>query len=209
MAPVAGRPFLCYLFDHLEAQGIERIILSVGYRHEAISAFFGREYGSIKVDYAIEDQPLGTGGGISAAIQQTTQRFTFVLNGDTFLKLDYRVMAARMEHSGATPLAVALRKVHDAGRYGRASIAGDRITGFSAAGDSGSCWVNAGVYLMERTLFERYPVPAKFSFESDFLEPRAPEIWPLAFPCDAPFIDIGIPESLQQAQSLLPVWIRL
>jgi D-glycero-alpha-D-manno-heptose 1-phosphate guanylyltransferase len=206
MAPVAGRPFLCYLLEFLETQGIRRVVLSVGYRHEAISSFFGRRYGALLVDYAVEEEALGTGGGIAHALQFVEQPYVFVLNGDTFLRMDYRAMATLIENPGRLELAVALRTVSDARRYGCAVLSGNRIQGFLAAGVEGPGLINAGVYLMGRDLFQCYQLPAKFSFETDFLEPRVAEIRPVAFVSDAPFIDIGVPESFEESQTLLPAW---
>jgi D-glycero-alpha-D-manno-heptose 1-phosphate guanylyltransferase len=124
------------------------------------------------------------------------------------LKLDYRAMGKLVETPGDLTLAVALRKVDDAGRYGRVVVSGDRIEAFAAQGTPGPGWINAGVYLMDRTIFERYPVPAAFSFEADFLQKRVAAIHPRAFPCHAPFIDIGVPESFEQSQVLLPAWTK-
>ena len=62
MVPVGSRPFLAILLRHLENQGVESVLLSVGYRHEAIMQAFGERFGSIAISYVIESGPLGTGG---------------------------------------------------------------------------------------------------------------------------------------------------
>src|ERR1700739_1496243 len=67
MAPVNGKPFLHYIFQYLKSEQIKDVILSVGYKHEVIKDFFGEEYLGIKVRYSIEEEPLGTGGGIKQA----------------------------------------------------------------------------------------------------------------------------------------------
>lgn len=202
MALVSGRPFLCYVLDFLQTQGMLRVVLSVGYRREAISTFFGNRYGALQIEYAIETEPLGTGGGIRHALGYVESPFVFVLNGDTFLGLDYRAMAGLIQDSEAFELAVALRDVPDAGRYGRAIVSAGRIKEFSASGATGPGLINAGAYLMHRDLFRHSSLPAKFSFETDFLEARVSEIKPFAFVTDAPFVDIGVPESLAEAQRL-------
>src|SRR5258708_547340 len=63
LAPVAGPPFLCWLLDRLAQEGFHRIILSVGYGGTAIREALGSRHGNIELVYAVEDQPLGTGGG--------------------------------------------------------------------------------------------------------------------------------------------------
>jgi len=202
MALVSGRPFLCYLLDFLQTQGMRRIVLSVGYRREAISTFFGNRYGALQIEYAIETEPLGTGGGIRHALGYVESPFAFVLNGDTFLGLDYRAMAGLIQDPEAFELAVALREVPDAGRYGRAIVSEGRIKEFSGSGAPGPGLINAGVYLMRRDLFRHSSFPPKFSFETEFLEAPASEIKPFAFVTGAPFLDIGVPESLEEAQRL-------
>lgn len=221
MAPIRGQPFLAYLLQYLEAQGIARVILAVGYRSQAIRDFFGARYHffgaryrGLKLVYSVEDEPLGTGGALLQALPGVDGAFAFVLNGDTFLRLNYPAMAAKLEQ---TPdileqapdmdLVVALRHVADARRYGAAVVVGGRIQGFMAQGTEGPGLINAGCYLVARDIFQRHPMPRKFSWEGDFLEARASEIRPIAFECDAPFIDIGIPEALEEAQTLIPEWL--
>jgi len=208
MVPVCGQPFLTYLLRYLEENGVRRVVLAVGYRHEAIQDFFGSTYGALRLEYSVEQEPLGTGGGLLQAMPYVEGPFTFVINGDTFLRLDYQAMALRLESDEDIELVVALRSVADASRYGRAVVAAGRIQGFTASGTPGSGLINAGCYLVSRDIFERYPMPSKFSWEHDFLEARTAEVRPLAFPCDAPFIDIGVPEALEQAQTLIPAWVN-
>jgi D-glycero-alpha-D-manno-heptose 1-phosphate guanylyltransferase len=208
MAPVAGKPFLSYLLQFLEANGINRVVLAVGYRSEMIRDFFGTSYSGIQLTYSVEDAPLGTGGGLLRALAYIEDRFAFVLNGDTFLRVDYRAMASSVDRHPDANLVVALRRVPDASRYGTAVVAGDRLLGFKASGEMGPALINAGCYLLRQDIFGLYPMPAKFSWEQDFLAARSAEIEPVAFQCDVPFIDIGLPKSLQDAQSLIPLWVN-
>jgi D-glycero-alpha-D-manno-heptose 1-phosphate guanylyltransferase len=207
MAPVAGQPFLAYLLQFLEAQGIARVVLAVGYRNETIRGSFGARYLGLELVYSVEEEPLGTGGALLRALPHIDGAYSFVLNGDTFLRLNYQAMAATLDRQPDTPLVVALRHVPDAARYGAAVVVEGRIEGFAARGTSGPGLINAGSYLVSRDIFERYPMPAKFSWEADFLQTRAREILPMGFECDVPFIDIGIPEALLEAQTLIPGWV--
>ena len=70
MADINGKPFLEYLLNYLKKNGITHVIFSVGYKSEVIKTHFGSRYKSIKISYAIEKFPLGTGGGICLAIQK-------------------------------------------------------------------------------------------------------------------------------------------
>ena len=68
MAPVNGRPFLTYILDYLIDYEYQRVVLSVGYLHEKIVDYFGERYKTLEIDYAVETEPLGTGGGILFAM---------------------------------------------------------------------------------------------------------------------------------------------
>ncbi|MCF8366473.1 MAG: NTP transferase domain-containing protein, partial [Bacteroidales bacterium] len=90
MAPVNGKPFLDYQLDYLDVFGIEKIILSVGYMHEKIIERYGNHYKNFTIDYAVENEPLGTGGGLKLAMKLAVGPLVFVLNGDTFYHIDYQ-----------------------------------------------------------------------------------------------------------------------
>ena len=115
MAPVNGRPFLAILMDALQEQGFTRIILSVGYRHEAIRDCFGDTYRGMVLSYAIESSPLGTGGAISLAMSLAEQEAVFVFNGDTYLEIDAAALLACWQQAHLPIMVV--RHVPDAGRY--------------------------------------------------------------------------------------------
>ncbi len=202
MAPIRGRPFLAILLDELIAAGFTQAILAVGYRHEAIRDYFGDGYKSLGLAYSVEPEPLGTGGAIFLALKQTTDTQIFVVNGDTYLGLDYKTMLmAHLEEKSA--LTVAVQKVPDASRYGSLDIEQDHICGFFEKGRSGLGVINGGVYLLSCDLFDSYTLPPVFSFETDLLMPYVSEIRPLAFPAKGIFIDIGVPEDYARAQKLL------
>jgi D-glycero-alpha-D-manno-heptose 1-phosphate guanylyltransferase len=204
MAEVAGKPFLAWLLDYLAGQGITDVILSVGYRGAVIADYFGERHGPLAIRYIIEDEPLGTGGAICKALSISRQDPVWVVNGDTMLCLDYRAMASAHRRSNPRPMTMALRHVPDAARYGAVGVSGDRVTGFAASGKSGPGLINSGVYLLAHGLFLGHDRPQKFSFERDFLPLAACRGFVAAFVTDGWFIDIGVPEDYDRAQSELP-----
>jgi D-glycero-alpha-D-manno-heptose 1-phosphate guanylyltransferase len=203
MADIAGRPFLALLLDYLADQGFHRIILSVGYRHEAISDFFGPRYRSLDLVYVVEAEPLGTGGAIRYALGRASGEPVWVLNGDTFLALDYRAMTAWHGHRGWAQMTMAVRRVPDVSRYGTVELAGDRVSGFASGGPPDPGLVNSGVYLTSRALLEATELPPVFSFERDLLPAKARAGVIAAFTCDSWFIDIGVPDDYDRAQTEL------
>lgn len=203
MAPVAGRPFLGYLLALLERQGITEVVLSVGHLRERIIDALGDRHGGVRLRYAVEETPLGTGGALRAALNMVDVYPAFALNGDTFLELDYRAMEQAHRAAGAA-FTIALRRMPDTGRYGRAKVERGRVIGFEAGGQGGPGSINAGVYLFADNPLRDPALPERFSFERDFLEPRIAALAPLAFETDDYFIDIGVPDDYARAQRELP-----
>jgi len=201
MAPVAGRPFLAFVLDALVEAGFEAAVLAVGYRHEVIREYFGHRYRGMLLRYSIESHPLGTGGAIRLAGMQTSADPVFVLNGDTYLALDYRAMHAAHLSTGAR-LSVAVCEVPDVGRYGNVEVEAGRLVGFREKGHSGSGLINAGTYLLAAELIAQIPEGRPYSFEQELLVPQVAALHPLAFLTRGSFIDIGVPEDYARAQAL-------
>lgn len=202
MAPIRGRPFLAYVLDCLAKNGVRRVVLSTGYRAEAVQAHFGQRYGGVDLAYSIEAHPLGTGGATRRALAQTAGEDVFVVNGDTLMPLDYAAM--RDAHrAGGGAITVAVREVADTGRFGRVTLsAGGEIEAFAEKAGGGPGLINAGVYLLQRALFDGHALPEAFSLETDFLGPRVRELRAAAFLARGWFVDIGIPEEYARAQTM-------
>lgn len=199
MAPVAGRPFLALLLDRLIAAGCERAILAVGYRRDAITGYFQQSYRGLPLIYAIEEQPLGTGGAIRLSLEQATDSSALVLNGDTFLDFDPQEICAH-HRSAKRSMTMAVTQVADTSRYGGVLLQDGLVTGFTEKGQQGPGWINAGVYVLDRTFAWPHDLPAQFSFEKDVLGPLIETVQPAAFQCRGYFLDIGVPEDLDRAQ---------
>ena len=73
MAPVAGKPFLYYVIEHLQKQGVKKFIFSLGYMSEAIQTFLQENYSTLDYQLSIEQEPLGTGGAIYKACTMATE----------------------------------------------------------------------------------------------------------------------------------------
>jgi D-glycero-alpha-D-manno-heptose 1-phosphate guanylyltransferase len=202
MAPVGGRPFLSIILDQLLGAGFETAVLAVGYRHQAIRSHFGERYRGLALRYSTESEPLGTGGAIRLAWPLASAAQVFVLNGDTYLEIDYKAML-EAHLRAAAQLSMAVCRVPDASRYGALELSGERVCGFSDKGRSGPGWINAGVYVLSSELRAHVQKEGAFSFERDLLAPGVEVIRPFAFPADGLFIDIGIPEDYARAQTLL------
>ena len=201
MAPVNGRPFLTYILDYLIDYEYERVVLSVGYLHEKIVDYFGKKYKTLEIDYAVEEEPLGTGGGILLAMSKCTTENVLVINGDTMFKVDLTAFEQFYQEKNSL-LTIVLREVEDVSRYGSVTISKDNLIALFAEKQVtfGRGYINGGVYLINRRLFEKYPQPKRFSFEKDLMTKYYTQECFYAMPSDGYFIDIGIPEDYARAQ---------
>jgi len=201
MAPVNGRPFLEYLLDYLNEYIIEYVVISVGYMQERIINHFGSRYKNIKIKYAIEQEPLGTGGGIKKAFEYIEGNKAFVFNGDTMFRINMiRHYDLHMIHQ--TDFSIILREVEDVSRYGSVELDEDKkIIKFNEKGENrGKGLINGGVYLINKRFFNKNPLPDKFSIEKDCFEALADTGQFYGITCKQYFLDIGIPEDYQKAQ---------
>lgn len=201
MALINQRPFLEYLFDYLISQGVEKVVLSVGYKHEIISDHFGAEYKKLSIQYAVETEPLGTGGGIRLALWKIEGLHALVMNGDSIFKLNYKDLMA-FHFKKKAEATIALRKMDDTGRYGRVKLnRAGRISGFEEKG-SGSIpgFINGGVYVIEKYFLMEPEFRGRFSMEKDCFEKYFPHSKLYGFPSDGYFLDIGIPDDYLKAQ---------
>lgn len=197
MAQVLERPFLTWIFDQLESQGISEVILAVHHKHEIIKNFFGDKYSSLQIKYAIEETPLGTGGAILNALGDVPlDEPCFVLNGDSYLDISLEDMnQVFFKHD----MVIALRKIENCARYGQAVLKDGKLTHFKYPGGNNPGWINAGIYLLTRRLFEVLSLEGSFSFETDVLEKNLEKISCIVVPSEGKFIDIGVPESYAAA----------
>ena len=205
MAPVAGRPFLEYLMDYWVAQGVSHFVLSVGYRKEAIIDHFGDAYRSIQVSYAIEQEPLGTGGGLLLAAQGLSETF-LVLNGDTFFDVNLNQLE-KFHKSRKSDWTFALFRSTDTSRFmGMSLNANQEITSLRVSAGEGDCLVNGGVYLVEPAslMTARLERDQKLSLEEELL-PKLRSTGKRLFGLEltGDFLDIGLPRDYSRAADFL------
>jgi D-glycero-alpha-D-manno-heptose 1-phosphate guanylyltransferase len=204
MAPILGRPFLELLLSHLCQQGFDRAVLALGYKAEQIIKHFGGKFSGMEIDHVVEPFPLGTGGGVRMALDRVHSNNFFVLNGDTYLGLDF----AALERVFPTGPVLVARRVSDSTRYGGLVVSDGCVRGFLEKGLSGPGLINAGCYRLQRQQLAMYKCGENFSLERDYL-PGALALAPFgAFICEGLFIDIGIPLDYFRAQSLLSNFVE-
>ena len=202
MAPVAGKPFLWYLLKYLTRYDVSRVVLSVGYLREVIFRWIdvNRLEFPFEFDYAVETEPLGTGGGIKLALDKVKSASAFILNGDTFFDVD--LDALRQQHElSQKPITMALKPMTDFDRYGTVEFdtGNGGVTAFNEKKHCDHGLINGGVYLVSARSAIFDGLPQKFSFETAVLEKQCMVGNIDGVVQDKYFIDIGIPEDYHRA----------
>lgn len=198
MAPINGKPFLAYLLENLAKNGVQKVILAVGYKYENIIEYFGSSFNEMSLVYSIEDIPLGTGGAVKKALELTTQDHVYVLNGDTFFEFDIRSLETHW--SSAKSSVIVGAQTQDTSRYGNILVDSNskKIYGFSEKGKSGPGIINAGCYLISVEDFKKSNFKDSFSIESDYF-PQAIKMYDIhCVEISKYFIDIGTPTSYKE-----------
>lgn len=206
LAEVNGKPFLSYIAAHLSKYHFCKVIFSVGYKKEMVMDYVMNHRDEFKFafDFAEENEPLGTGGAILNALPYSDTEDFFVVNGDTFFDVDFDKMI-EFQQSKMSDCTLALKPMQKADRYGLVHINNaEQITGFEEKKENGSGLINGGVYCIYRNSFLNIPFEQKFSFEKDYLEKFISERDMYGFVQDKYFIDIGIPEDYNRAQTEIP-----
>ncbi len=207
MASVDGKPFLEYLLRKLKFSGVESVVISVGYMREKIMSHFNAEWEGLQVHYCVEETPLGTGGGLAAALKCTSVDHVIVLNGDSYVADDFRQLVSKCV-SAKSDFGVLVRKISDTGRYGVCQLQADKLIGFERGREGQPGFINAGVYYASRDLLTAYSEAfVKYSLEDDFLPLYVRNNNVIAVETTSEFIDIGVPESYRRAQIELPRFV--
>src|SRR5215471_14932402 len=81
MASIGGRPFLELLLKQLRRNDFARAILAVGYKKDAIRSYFGDRAFGLRLEYAAESFPLGTGGALRGAADLVASDAALIMNG--------------------------------------------------------------------------------------------------------------------------------
>ena len=202
MAPINDLPFLHYQLNYLKHFGIKNVIFSVGYLAENIKNYFGNNFNELEIEYVLEKTPLGTGGGIRLALQQSEENLVLVLNGDSFFDINLNQFYNYHINEDAQ-ISLALREVDDASRYGTiVKNEHNTIISFQEKNNlSQPGIINGGVYIIDSSLYLKHtPAEKNFSIEKDFFEKQLSNLSIKGFQFNGYFIDIGIPEDYQKAQ---------
>jgi mannose-1-phosphate guanylyltransferase len=201
---LVDRPFLAYAIEWLAAHGVTEIVLACGFLPDVLREALGDEgqRSGVRITYVTEPEPLGTAGAIRFAAEAIGDRLEdrfFALNGDVLADLDLSALmrAHREREARAT---IGLHPVEDSSAYGLVSCDADGLvleftekTGEAVPGE-----INAGAYVLERSVLELVPGGQACSIEREVF-PRLVGDGLGGLLLDGYWMDIGTPERYLQA----------
>ena len=208
LASVCGRPFVEYLIAQVAAAGVRKVTLLTGYMADALRANLGGESHGVALEYSVESEPLGTGGALKNAEPLLEGDAWLMLNGDSLFDISLVELVAN--RSTDSPVTIALAEVSDTRRYGSVTADDDgSVIAFVEKSESaGNGWINAGVYVVSRSVLGSVANGRPVSFEREIL-PALIGRGLRAQRFGGFFIDIGIPDDYLRAQRECDVFDRL
>jgi mannose-1-phosphate guanylyltransferase len=199
--PLAGRPFLSFMLAWARSHGVDEVILSCGFMSDAVKQVLGDIYDGMRLRYVIEEEPLGTAGPVRLAFDEgLLEERVFVLNGDVLTDIDLTAELAEHERTGARAT-LALHPVDDTSSYGVVPTAEDgAVEAFieKGGGDAPTDRINAGAYVIERSVAESIPAGRAVSFEREVFPGMVGEGL-YGYEAAGYWIDIGTPERYLEA----------
>jgi D-glycero-alpha-D-manno-heptose 1-phosphate guanylyltransferase len=201
MAIINGKPFLNYILDQLDDQNFDRVILSVAYQANYIIKYYSNQYKNLKIEYSIEEEPLGTGGAIKKSLELVLGDYSFIINGDTYIKIQASMLETLWGKS-KRPIILGI-EVENTERFGKILVKNNNLVGFKEKGINGKGIINGGLYIFPKSILSDYPKDTYFSIESDFILKKYKEVLFKVLISKSKFIDIGVPEDYYLAQELL------
>lgn len=199
LAEIRGRPFLAYLLDQVAEAGIRQVVLCTGYLGEQVRGTFGDLYRDLHLFYSREPSPLGTAGALRLALPLLKSNTVLVLNGDSYCDLDLRAFWGwHCMHGGEGTLALVMAA--DSSRYGGIQVdqKGRVINFHEKDGTKEPGWINAGIYLLSRSLLLTISSSGPVSLEREMF-PAWIRRGMYGYRTDRSFLDIGTPETFSLA----------
>lgn len=203
MVPIRGRPFLEYQINLVRRYGFTRILLLVGYLAEVIEQYFhdGQPWG-VTITYSVEPSPLGTAGALKLAEKELEDQF-LLLNGDTYLPVDYADIAQRLSAWRGLGLMAAYANPDGIAPNNLALSTDGCVLSYDKFHDSGQTHVDAGVYGFRKRVLDLIELGMVRGLEEHILPGLAQRGELLAYPVRERYYDIGTFERLGLAEQVL------
>ena len=200
MIPVCGKPILEHEIDCLKAQGLTEITLVVGHLGHIIEKYFadGSAFG-VKIDYIMENTPLGTAGALVYLRERLKDDF-LLLNGDIIFDVDFNRFLQYHKVHGGTASILTHPNNHP---YDSGIIMVDKdgvVTRWLHKEDERTYYknrVNAGIHILSPEIFQFFGEVRKLDLDRDILKALIPEQKLVAYDSPEYVKDMGTPERYQ------------
>lgn len=202
MIPIDGVPVLAREIEVLRKQGFTDIILTVHHMAEKIMTYFGdgTSFG-VKIEYFIEEKPLGNAGALHYLKDKLTEDF-LIINADSMFNVDFErlIQFHRRNSARATIL------VHPNGHPYDSSLIGydeeGRVYSWKNKEDNRPAYyhnlVNAGIHILSADILKLLPDKELIDLDRDILKPMVNEGKLFAYKSPEYVKDMGTPERLKQ-----------
>jgi NDP-sugar pyrophosphorylase family protein len=196
LAPVNNKCFLEYPIENFKKYGIRDFTFCIYYKGEKIIEYFddGDKFG-IRIDYSIEELPLGTAGAIGLLRESINETFC-VINADNYIDLDIKECIEKHKASNAIAT-IAVAQVKDTSRYGRVEF--DEVGVVKSFKEKNEAlkeegYINSGFYIFEPQIFDYIPPNRSVSLEREvFLALLKDKKKINSYTEVSNFYDIGVP----------------
>ena len=196
---LVDRPFLAYMIEWLAGHGVSEVILACGFLPDVLrEALAGEEErAGAAIRFVVEPERRGTAGAIRYAADELgddlDDRF-LALNGDVLTDLDLSALLRVHEERDATAT-LGLHPVEDSSAYGlvRSHPEGEVLEFLEKTGERAPGEINAGMYVLERSVLDLIPPGEEVSIERDVF-PRLVGEGLHGLCLDGYWMDIGTPE---------------
>jgi dTDP-glucose pyrophosphorylase len=199
MLEVSGKPILEHIIERAKSEGFINFIISINYLGEMIENYFGNgEKLGVNIDYIREKKPLGTAGALSLLNLKTEEPF-IVSNGDVITDIRYgELLDFHIKNNSTATMAVNLYEWQNP--YGVVGLNGIEITGFDEK-PINRTHINAGVYALSKNALTFFKKDSPCDMPKLFEQLRASSEKIIAYPMHEPWLDVGRPVDLNQANS--------
>lgn len=201
---MAGEPVISWITKWLMQQGCQHIVFSAGYGADKMAAWashISSQESNLFIDVVTESRPLGTAGAAAYCLRRYPTRYVLIVNGDSLLLTNLKPAIHTLKHNPQLDGIIVGAQITNAGRFGHLECdAQNRLIGFHEK-QSGNGLINAGVYLLQSQLLENIQSDKMVSLEYDCFPQWLKQNKQIdVLPSADPFIDMGTPEALKNAE---------
>ena len=172
MALLNGKPILLHAVESLKKHGVTELYISVGHLREKITGFFGDggKFG-VKINYIIEDAPLGSCGALYYVKDKIKEDF-IVCSGDALFDVDLKSMLAYHKSRKSDLTLICRPNNHPFDSDLVLQDKSGRVSGFLLKNQPRGIYknvANAGFFAVSPNALSFFKEPSKASMEHDFI----------------------------------------